>query len=509
MWKIRLSCQLSSTRTIQGIPESITKNVGCNSIKHFGSIRRIQTNTDCQSSLLPTSSVSSSSKLRIDQNSRNKHKYTRWFGRCLLTLLIPYTGYAIYVTLSTAKEIEVRRQKCDDLSSNIRSLGDTETTLIKYSPLQVLGRYENPFVEYRIQTIHEFFFNRIVELFERNRGGIPPDKRQMNKLMPVHKPQWTKSNNEDRDSITGRECVITYKILDQQETKTMLLKKKAEKNGEEQSPFENANKSSIPIYNTWLGQSCNYVEYNDLKILTDPLFSEFLIHETLGPKRITGMPCTIEDIPQPDVILVSHNHPDHLDLKSLNYWKNVDDTLWIIPKGMNKFFMKNNVKNFIELSWWETCQLETQNGNTYNITSTPAMHWSGRSILDTNESLWCSFMLTHKNKPILFHAGDTGYVKDLYVRIKEAFGGGCRLALLPCGQYCPEWHQKPRHINPQEVIKIMHDMDIENVLGVHWGTFVLSGEYFLEPKERLERLAEFKGIRDRCYCPELGKTEKF
>ena len=93
--------------------------------------------------------------------------------------------------------------------------------------------------------------------------------------------------------------------------------------------------------------------------------------------------------------------------------------------------------------------------------------------------------------------------------IKQVFGGGCRLALFSYGQYCPEWHQKPRHINSQEVLKIMRDMDIENVLGVHWGTFVLSGEYFLEPKERLERLAEFEGIRDRCYCPELGKTEKF
>ena len=133
--------------------------------------------------------------------------------------------------------------------------------------------------------------------------------------------------------------------------------------------------------------------------------------------------------------------------------------------------MKYCVKNFIELSWLETCHLETNNGNVYNITSTPAMHQSDGFILDTNESPWCSFMLTHNNKPILFHAGDTGYVKDLFTMIKQVFGGGCRLALLPCGQYCPEWHQKPRHINSQEVLKIIRDMDIKNVLGVHRGTF--------------------------------------
>ncbi|CAL9738159.1 N-acyl-phosphatidylethanolamine-hydrolyzing phospholipase D, mitochondrial [Monosporozyma servazzii] len=428
----------------------------------------------------------------VNSNTRKfhtKYRYSKLLGKCVLGLLVPYTGYALYVTISAAQEIDMRHKKCLELDT----LHSTEGTLIKYSPLQVFGRFENPFVEYRIQTIYEFFFNRVVELFERNRGGIPPDERQMIKLMPVHQPQWSETNDSD--------CVTNYKILTKMDTVALM---------DEELPRDNLNDADIiPIYNTWLGQSCNYVIYNDLKILTDPIFSDHLIHESLGPKRISGMPCTVEQVPQPDIILVSHNHPDHLDFKSLNYWQNKDDTLWIIPKGMNKFFLKHHVTNFIELSWWETCQLKTKSGETYNITSTPAMHWSGRSVLDTNESIWCSFMLTHNNKPILFHAGDTGYVKDLYVRIKQVFGGGCRLALLPCGQYCPEWHQKPRHINPQEVIKIMQDMSIQNVLGVHWGTFLLSGEYFLERKERLERLAEFEGIRERCYCPELGKTEKF
>lgn len=99
-----------------------------------------------------------------------------------------------------------------------------------------------------------------------------------------------------------------------------------------------------------------------------------MIHEILSPKRVTDTPCTIEDILQLDVIPISHNYPDHLDLKSLKHWKNVDYILWILPKAMNKIFMKYSVKNFIELSWLEICHLETKNGNVYNITSTPAMH---------------------------------------------------------------------------------------------------------------------------------------
>lgn len=401
-----------------------------------------------------------------------------------MTFLVPYTGYALYVTVSAAKEIDVRDRECKQIESNPNDRS-FKGTLIKYSPLQVLGRYENPFTEYRIQTIYEFFFNRIVEVFERNRGGIPPDKHQMDQLMPVHKPKWPSY------VMTDSKSVLKYNVVADAD----IPPKKTGPSDED-----------IPIYNTWLGQSCNFVVYNGLKILTDPLFSDFLIHETFGPKRITSLPCEISDVPTPDVILVSHNHPDHLDIKSMEFWKG-KEPLWVVPKGMKPFMEKHKVHNVIELSWWQSLQL-IKNSETYYISSTPAMHWSGRSILDTNQSLWCSFMLSHKGKPVLFHAGDTGYVKDLYLRIKERYGEGCKLALLPCGQYCPEWHQRPRHINSREVLNVMKDLEAKNVLGVHWGTFILSGEYFLEPKQKLELLAEWEGIKENCYCPELGKTIK-
>lgn len=310
--------------------------------------------------------------------------------------------------------------------------------------------------------------------------------------MPVHKPEW------DTDHVVNFKDsseTLKYQILPKNSPKVVSLE-------QEGNPNE-----QIPIYNTWLGQSCNYIVYNGLKILTDPLFTDYLLHETFGPKRITELPCEIEDLPTPDIILVSHNHPDHLDFKSMQFWQS-GHPLWIVPEGMRYFMEEHNVSNVLELSWWQTCEV-TKNGEKYHISSTPAMHWSGRSLLDTNKSLWCSFLLSHRGKPILFHGGDTGYVKDLYARIKQRFGKNCRLALLPCGQYCPEWHQRPRHISPNEVLKIMNDLEAQNVLGVHWGTFVLSGEYFREPKERLETLAEWGSIREKCYCPELGKTEKF
>ncbi|CCF58224.1 hypothetical protein KAFR_0E00700 [Kazachstania africana CBS 2517] len=425
------------------------------------------------------------------QDSKQKGKNDRFSRHYVIgafgTFAIPYTIYALYISVTASNEIDRRYKQSVEIEKDGPNF---KGTLAKYVPLEVLGRYENPFAEYRIQTVYEFFFNRIVELFQRNRGGIPPDKSQMNQLMPVHKPKWHDSDDPTENNNLNLTGKINHTILDE----TVLVQK-------------DYTVETIPIFNTWLGQSCNFVFYNGLKILTDPIFTNYLIHETLGPERISQMPCEIEDIPTPDVILVSHNHPDHLDIKSMNFWKD-SDVLWIVPKGMEKFMQQHQIKNFIELSWWQTCELEKDN-EKYHISCAPSMHWSGRTLLDTNQSLWCSFMLSHHGNPIVFHGGDTGYVQDLFLRIKQRFGQGVRLALLPCGQYCPEWHQQPRHINPQEVLKIMDDLKAQNVLGVHWGTFVLSGEYFLEPKEKLEMLADWKGIKHRCFCPELGKTEKF
>ncbi|AMD19651.1 HCL500Cp [Eremothecium sinecaudum] len=407
------------------------------------------------------------------------------FSKVVLAILIPYSTYALYISFMANRRINERAAKIkheDSLEFN--------DTLIKYSQLQILGRFENPFTEYRIQTVYEFFANRIIELFQRKQA-VPNLEGEMGSLMPVHKPDWTGDPKSLQQSHS-----FGYEVLSAHD-----------------ATAKNSEPNMHTIYSTWLGQSCNYVVYRGIKILTDPIFSDYLLHETLGPKRITAKPAEIEKTPIPDIIIVSHNHPDHLDHVSMRHWGSdcARQPLWIIPKGLGHFLERNKVTRYVELSWWETCQLNFTHAlsefpEKLEIVCTPAMHWSGRGILDVNRSLWASFLLRDDGKPVLFHAGDTGYVKDLYIRIKEKFGSGVKLALLPCGQYCPEWHQRPRHINPEEVIKVMKDLEAQNVLGIHWGTFTLSSEYFREPKERLEMLAELTGIRNTCYCPELGKT---
>ncbi|KAL6945031.1 hypothetical protein ACO0QE_002474 [Hanseniaspora vineae] len=459
-------------------------------------------------------------------------------------VLVPYTGYALYISLNSNKEI-TKRQKLYD--RNGQDVADPKHSLFeKYTPLKILGRYENPFEEYRIQTLYEFFFNRVVELFETNRGGIPKTSARMEELMPVHKPSWVTQGQIQEDKILHTE------VLDQ---KAVLSEKSGnDDRGGKKNSKETVVRPSKVMDVTWLGQSCTYIIYeNRFKVLLDPLFSDFLINEKFGPRRITRLPCPIEDVPVPDMILVSHNHPDHLDEKSLRHFnrktsrvtsetvtpatpkkpfsaKSSNDItnihtndhnlpLWVVPYGMGKYMDSYQISNYQELSWWQSLKLTTELGHSYFVHCTPTMHWSGRNLIDTNESLWCSYLVSTQGSPelalsssntnLFFHAGDTGYVHDLFRIIKEKYGR-TQLGILPCGQYCPQWHQRPRHISPEEVLKIMKDMECTQVLGVHWGTFLLSGEYFREPKEKLETLAQWEGIDSQnCYCPELGKTTRF
>lgn len=345
-------------------------------------------------------------RLRRFQSSSSKEKAREghYFRNAMLTILVPYTGYALYIITKANEEITERENQLKAQEND----KDFKSTLLKYSPLQILGRFANPFKEYRVLTAFEFSLNRVLELFERNRGGIPTDPHSLKQLMPTHTPTWTNS-----EQLRADDGPLTYKILSTPEDLEPRKKDVIQK----------------PVHSTWLGQSCNMVIYNNFKILTDPLFTDYLIHETLGPKRITPIPSEIEQVPTPDVILVSHNHPDHLDFKSMEHWgsKGSSSPLWVVPKGMGEFMRDHEVENVIELSWWETAQIEKA-GSTYNISCTPAMHWSGRSLVDTNRSLWCSFLFSHNSQPIMFHAGDTGYVWDLFKRISNRYGEGVKLA---------------------------------------------------------------------------------
>ncbi|KAK9480021.1 beta-lactamase superfamily domain-containing protein [Lipomyces japonicus] len=252
---------------------------------------------------------------------------------------------------------------------------------------------------------------------------------------------------------------------------------------------------------TWLGQSCAFIQCGDLNFLTDPLFGNHIVHSFLGPKRILQSPCQLEHLPKIDYVLVSHDHPDHLELETVRAIGN--SAVWIVPLGVRKFLARQGIYRVTEMTWWQKLSL---GDDGWEVACTPAMHWSGRGLFGSNQTLWCSFLILHDSKPVVFHAGDSGYSPELFAGIAEVYGTGCQVALVPCGAYDPRWHLRSQHCDPAEAVQIMADLQARRLIGVHWGTFAITDEHFLEPKHKLESIAQEKGQSNNIWAAQFGQT---
>ena len=248
---------------------------------------------------------------------------------------------------------------------------------------------------------------------------------------------------------------------------------------------ENINLNSLKDrehYALWIGHSTFLINNGDLTILTDPIFSERASPLNFaGPKRLIKPVIKIKDLPEVDVITISHNHYDHLDINSLRkIQKKFPNVKILVPKGDLKLLKNYNLNNGFEFLWWEAITL-----NNTKFIFTPAQHWSARGLRDRNKSLWGSWFIKTEEKNI-FHAGDTGYSDD-FIEIRNRLGP-VDFAMIPIGAYDPEWFMSYSHVNPEEALNIAKDLDAKKSIGMHWGTFILTDEPVLEPRERLNKI---------------------
>ena len=248
---------------------------------------------------------------------------------------------------------------------------------------------------------------------------------------------------------------------------------------------ENINLNSLKDrehYALWIGHSTFLINNGDLTILTDPIFSERASPLNFaGPKRLIKPVIKIKDLPEVDVITISHNHYDHLDVNSLRkIQKKFPNVKILVPKGDLKLLKNYNLNNGFEFLWWEEIIFD----NTKFI-FTPAQHWSARGLRDRNKSLWGSWFIKNEDKNI-FHAGDTGYSED-FIEIRNRLGA-VDFAMIPIGAYDPQWFMSYSHVNPEEALNIAKDLDAKKSIGMHWGTFILTDEPVLEPRERLNKI---------------------
>lgn len=237
--------------------------------------------------------------------------------------------------------------------------------------------------------------------------------------------------------------------------------------------------------------------------LTDPVFSDRCSpFQFIGPKRFRRTPLSLHELPRIDFVLVSHNHYDHLDYKTVNYLK--DSTVWCIPKDNGKWFSDNGVNNYIEFNWWERIDFS----DSFSVVYVPAQHWSKRTTSDLNHALWGGFSILGKHKKIYF-AGDTGYNKYLFKEIGQKFGG-FDISLIPIGAYDPKEFLGPQHNDPEEAVIIHKELKSKKSIGIHWGTFKLTKEHVLEPPIKLKEAIDKHGLDENSFIVvKHGEMNKF
>jgi N-acyl-phosphatidylethanolamine-hydrolysing phospholipase D len=256
---------------------------------------------------------------------------------------------------------------------------------------------------------------------------------------------------------------------------------------------------------TWLGHAAVLVQTNGLNIVTDPAFSERTSPvQFAGPKRLIPLAIPAAQLPHIDVVLISHNHYDHLDassVKALNQQAG-GPPLFIVPLGLKAWFTNAGISNVQEMDWWDA-----REHRGVRIHFVPAQHWSKRSLSDTNRSLWGGFVVEDRGWSF-FYTGDTGYSQD-FKDIGARFGG-FDLAAMPIGAYAPRWFMQAQHINPEQAVQIMQDVKAKQAMGVHWGTFMLTDEPLDEPPKLLKDALAAQGIPSADFRAWAhGETQKY
>jgi len=254
---------------------------------------------------------------------------------------------------------------------------------------------------------------------------------------------------------------------------------------------------------TWIGHSTFLLQFDGTNILTDPHCSERASPVSFaGPRRKTPAGLALEELPPIDIVVISHNHYDHLDEETVQrlYERQKErPPRFFVPLGVRAFFADRGIGGVVEMDWWDSLTLQD-----WTIHAVPVQHFSGRSLFDRNETLWAGWVLEHPEFKFFF-AGDTGYSKDF--RDLGTRLGPFDLAAIPIGAYEPRWFMSAVHVDPEQAVKIHQDVGARYSVGMHWGTFMLADEDMDEPPRRLTVALAAAGIpQERFFVMRHGDT---
>ncbi len=232
------------------------------------------------------------------------------------------------------------------------------------------------------------------------------------------------------------------------------------------------------LRSTLVNHSTVLLQQSGSNILTDPVWSARASPlRWIGPRRRRNPGIRLEDLPRIDIVLISHNHYDHLDLATLRWLSDRGDSVFVVPIGVARLLRSEKIGPTHELDWSEACTF-----GEATVYSVPALHFSSRGIFDRNKALWCGYVIKFKNRTVYF-AGDTAFGNHFY-QIRERFGAP-RLSLLPVGAYEPRWFMSPIHMAPEEAVRAHEILGSGTSIAIHDGTFQLGDDGLDKAKQQL------------------------
>jgi len=250
---------------------------------------------------------------------------------------------------------------------------------------------------------------------------------------------------------------------------------------------------------TWLGHASFLLRVTGKTILTDPYLGEVAGPFGFGPSRYAPPGLLLADLPPIDIVLVSHNHYDHLDATTIAALPGKDRIQVIVPLGLGDFFRERGYRHVHERDWYERVAVDP-----IEIEVLPAIHFSRRGLFDRNRTLWSGFAIRSDGISI-FHSGDTAYGPVFREIGRRA--GPFDVALVAIGAYEPRSIMQVAHVTPEEAVSLVDDIGARSAIGMHWGTIELTDEPPFEPPVRFRAAAHARGWPEgRARVMRIGET---
>jgi N-acyl-phosphatidylethanolamine-hydrolysing phospholipase D len=254
---------------------------------------------------------------------------------------------------------------------------------------------------------------------------------------------------------------------------------------------------------TWIGHATLLLQLDGVNFLTDPHWGNRVSPLSwMGPRRLAPPGVAFEDLPPIDVVLISHDHYDHLDLQTVKRLAIAHDPLFLVPLGLKAWFADNGMTRVEELDWWQT-----REHRGLSFVCVPAQHFAQRSLWDRDRRLWASWAALGQGRRFYF-GGDSGYF-DGFKAVGDQLGP-FDLAAIAVGAYVPAAIMRLTHTTPEQAVRAAADLRSRVLLGIHWGTFDLAEEALDEPPRRLLAEASLRGIGpDRAWILKVGETRRW